>query len=727
LDTIDVVKQMIPWTNTAWTQVHSGSLPLWNPYDGLGLPLAFNWQSATFSVPSLVGYLFPLRDAFTVGVVVTLVIAGTGGYVLGRVLRLRLLGALTIATVFELSGPLMAWLGFPQAQTMAWGGWLFAAALLILRGERRVQSIALFAVVLACAIYSGHPETLVTVVGATLLLVALVLVSRSLPARLSLPRGPLRRPALDAVVALLVGSALSAPLLLPGVQLLSNSVRTATPTAKHLPLHDTLHLLFSSYDGVQIPGNFGFGDSFYYNETAAYIGVIALVLAVVGIVAGVLRRRPEVLAFAIVGVVLAALVFSAPVEQVANAAPGWDVNWLRALMPLGLVLATLAGIGVDALLDPGGRPVLRIWLLGGFVVAALLVASLWLFDRGNGLPNDFFGPAWAMHLRSESFVWPVVGIVVGLVVAALLLRRGRWTRVGLTVLVACEAWLLLYAGSILISSSSNGYPPTQAVQLLQRSVGEQRVAAGGSQSCAFGFIPNSNMLYGVHDIDVNDPIIPATYFSDWMGETGTSAGIDYFNEFCPQIKTAAEARSLGVSYLLEPAGSPAPPGTTFVRTLRVPNPYNNSIQKPPGDEDLYYVPRSGVATLSTSGRSTQSGDQGGTRVTRLRLLGSNPAQIHLTTQARTSGVLNVHVTGVPGWHATIDGRPLALESSSVFGVRASIPAGTHHIELRYWPSRFTVGLVVALIAAVGLVVALIVDARRRARRADRALEASSPT
>ena len=43
-----------------------------------------HWQSATFSVPSLIGYLFPLRLAYTVGVMVTLVIAGTGAYVLGR-------------------------------------------------------------------------------------------------------------------------------------------------------------------------------------------------------------------------------------------------------------------------------------------------------------------------------------------------------------------------------------------------------------------------------------------------------------------------------------------------------------------------------------------------------------------------------------------------------------------------------------------------------------------
>jgi uncharacterized membrane protein YfhO len=82
--------------------------------------------------------------------------------------------------------------------------------------------------------------------------------------------------------------------------------------------------------------------------------------------------------------------------------------------------------------------------------------------------------------------------------------------------------------------------------------------------------------------------------------------------------------------------------------------------------------------------------------------------------------LHLHITNVPGWHAKIDGRPLALESSSSFGFSASVPAGTHHIELRYWPSTFSVGLVLALIAFVGIASALVVETWRRARRTDQA-------
>jgi hypothetical protein len=49
---------------------------------------------------------------------------------------------------------------------------------------------------------------------------------------------------------------------------------------------------------------------------------------------------------------------------------------------------------------------------------------------------------------------------------------------------------------------------------------------------------------------------------------------------------------------------------------------------------------------------------------------SNPARWSLVTHASTPVVLRWHVTDVPGWHVTIDGRPLKLESL----VLALVPA-----------------------------------------------------
>ncbi len=199
-----------------WTQVHQGHLPLWNPYSALGMPLVFNWESAPLSLPVLIGYLFPVRLAYTAQVVVTIVIAGTGVYVLGKVLRLGTLGCMTAAIVFELSGAFMGNIGWPLASVWSWGGWLFAAIVLVLRGEKRARAIVLLAIVVAFAIYAGNPEdlALLALSAATFALAMLLFRAPALGGS-----GPVIRPAIDLGLSAIAGAALAAPLILPGVQL----------------------------------------------------------------------------------------------------------------------------------------------------------------------------------------------------------------------------------------------------------------------------------------------------------------------------------------------------------------------------------------------------------------------------------------------------------------------------------------------------------------------------
>jgi hypothetical protein len=690
----DPINQMIPWTSVAWTQVHHGFVPLWNPYNGLGLPLAFNWQSAVFSVPSLVGYLVPLRSAYTVGVFVTLVIAGTGAYVLGRTLRLGILGALMIATVFELCGPLVAWLGYPQAQTMAWGGWLLAAGLLLLRGRHRLPAIVLFSVVTACVIYSGHPETLIVMMLATVLFLATILASGVLNGRFGFAGGAILRPAIDVVIAAVAGAALAAPLLLPALQLTASSVRSSTSTGGGVPAHGLFYLLFSGFDGVPVAGNYAFGGSFYYNETAAYVGVIALALAVVGVLAGIKRRSREVVALVVVLVVGGVVAFVGPVATALTHLPALgEVDWLRALMPVCLVIAVLAGIGCDAVARAESRSKVRIWLLASFGVAALLLGLIWLVARHSGLPA--FGTSLAEHVRTISFVWPAAGTILGLAVATTLIWRPNWRSTGAAVLLCGEATLLLVAGAVLISSSSDGYPPTKAVNTLQRIVGKARIATSDPEiiNCALGLEPDANIFYGVFELETYDPILPKAYFSLWSQETNSSAGLAVEDEFCPNVTTLAQARAFGLSYLLVPHGDAAPSGSVKRATIQVANPDPGDVfAKPPGALDLYEIPGSSIATFSATGGESS----------RVRISSSNPARLTLVTRSSEPGQLRVRVTNIPGWRATIDGRSVPLQTSSVYGLELRVPAGTHRVELKYWPFLFTVGIFIAALAVLVL-------------------------
>ena len=426
----DQSDQIIPWSTLAWTQVHAGHLPLWNPYSALGMPLAFNWQTAALSVPTLVGYLFPLRMAFTVSVLLTLVIAGTGVYVLGRVLGLRVLAAVFAGTVFELSGPVLGWLGWPHSAVISWSGWLFAAAILVVRGHRRTRSIAGLALVIAAAVYAGQAEVLI-LMGLALLVFLVVLVAlRAFRARSEGTTDTTVRSVVDLALGVMAGAALGAPLLLPGYQLITGSQRAVAggdpgelvAGNPPIPAHNLSHLVLQGFDGLPVAGSHWFGYVGGYSETAAYVGVLALALVVAGV--AVRRRRPEVVALGVMVALALAAAFLPPLVWALSHLPALGtLLWQRALLPLAFGLAVLAGVGLDALLERDERQVATRWLGGALAVLAGVVALLWLFGRGHL-------PAPDASVRSHAFVWPLIGMAVGAAAWGLLRYSHREARRG---------------------------------------------------------------------------------------------------------------------------------------------------------------------------------------------------------------------------------------------------------------------------------------------------------
>jgi hypothetical protein len=712
----DQSDQIIPWTTLAWTQVHHGHLPLWNPYEGLGMPLAFNWQTVAFSVPSLISYLFPLTLSYTVQVVVTLVIAGTGMYTLARVLRLGTLASLFAGTVFELSGPMLGWLGWPHAAVLSWSGWLFAAALLVVRGRRRVPSIALVALIIAAMVYAGQAEIL-TLAGLALLVFLVVLfIQRTAPLSGS---GPIRRPVLDLSIAAVAGGALGAPLLLPGLQVISISER-GVPGGDPgelikgnppLPAHNLVHLLFQGFDGLPVAGNHWFGYPNGYSESAAYVGIIALVMAVVAV--GVRRRRPEVVSFAALAAVMVAVAFVPVVVSGLDKLPLiGTVLWQRAILLLAFSLSVLAGVGVDAVVRDYRLRSVRRWTAGGFGAAALGLIALWLFGRGHLDPSD-------AAIRARSFVWPLIETVLGLVLAGVLVlthrrhreREGLEDRQGVDVgriagvaLLACETAFLVTAGAPLWTSSTTPFVTTPAMAALKSSVGTSTVALG----LPYCFLPpglgipeNAQIAYGVQELALYDPMIPSAYYSAWDANGHGSAGIPADSVYCPGVNTASLARLYGVGFVIEPAGAPGPQGGVYDRTL--------------GDDTLYRIPGAAAATLSplAPDGGLPATEAPGTPVA---VTHSSPSVWQLTTSSTEPQVLRLRLTDVPGWHASIDGQAVPLHQFAGVMLQVKVPAGRHTVVLRYWPSSFTAGIALAACAAIGLLAALVVDHRRRRRR-----------
>ena len=695
----DQIQQFVPWMNVAWHQVHSGHLPLWNPDNVLGTPLAFNWQSSVFSPPALVAYLFPVAYAYTAMVLTKLVLAGTGAYLLCRVLGLGPLAAAFGGTAFELSGPMIVHAGWPHTTVTCCAGFILAAVVGLLRRRRPVANTCLLAVAVAAAIYGGHPESLIVTALALVVFLVAYGIARALTGG-GLALWPLATIALGGAL----GAGLGAPLLFPGLQLGLNSTRQSGAGAPAYGVTHAANLLASGLQGKDF-------------KSAAYVGVTVLVLAVVGARAS--WKRAEVPALVAVVVVTGLLTFVAAAGNALHVLPEGDtVAWSRSVMLLALALAVLGAYGLDALVRAGHDPKPVIWAAGAFAAAGVVVAALavtgWL---------DLSG---AVAKHEASLAWPGAEVVVGLAVTGVLSRRGRArhasrrppARLGAAALLAVQTGFGLSAGIGFWSVSSSYFGTTPAIGALQSAVGDSLVGFGSCRSLRYftyspqevGIRPNANDGYGIHEFAVYDPILPKALFEEWHTVSGerTPPSLVQLGMFCASVVTTAEARLFGVQFVLEPPNHPRPHGSAVAGTVGA-----ETLVEIPGVYEATWHPLTPPGTTLPTLALTYP----------MRVTQPGPASWQAPVDAPSASIVRFRLTNVPGWVATLDGKPLALKPwAGGSMLETVVPAGPHVIELHYWPRAFTVGLVVAAVTAGGLVLgttgaAVLGRRRRRSARA----------
>lgn len=703
----DEIQEFIPWQALAWMQVHAGHLPLWNPHNLLGLPLAFNFQSAPFGPTVALGYLFPLADAHNATVIGRLIVAGSGAYFFARVLRLDILPALLCASIFELSGAMTIFLGDYVTGCMAWSGWVLGCSALIVRGRHRAARVSSFALALAFALLEGEPQ-IAAVLLSLVVVFALVMV---LHAWRSGHRQSAVSIALDHGLGIGAGLALVAPVYLPGIQLGLASSRNVGPLISDLPRYDLLHLLFSSYDGVPTSlGTIIGPDNLYVSML--YVGAIGLVLSITSL--ALWRQRREVVAFSVAALGLIALLFARPLLAVFRHVPALDVFRIQlATSALDLCVAVLAGFGAQALLSRRGERVVESWFrvgVGAVLTCLVVLGVLTVMNVSHLAPAE-------LSLRRVSFLWPAVGLVA---CAAVLLVRSRTreeslpdptprrqrrpsrferaSRMQLGALLVVETVVLVSAGAGFVSSSSTFLPKNSDIATYQRVVGTSLVGFGTCAPNAFpsaGLVPDINLAYGVHEFAAYDPILPRAYHTSYGHATGTSTQVLVpVGLFCPAINSVALAQLYGVSYILEPGVIPGPPGTRLAASLT--------------GQRLFAVPHSGRATLvALDGRGpaqVQSSSQ------------PTPSTWRVQVHASRTSLLELRVSDVPGWRGMIDGRPLHLATLDSVMLEAVIPPGHHVVTLRYWPKAFSVGIVLAATVGLILLCSLVAGAFRFRRR-----------
>ncbi len=595
----DLIIQNYAWKRFVLNSLSSGELPLWNPYLFAGAPFLANGQHSALYPFSILFLVLPLSKAYGWFALSQLWLAGISMYLLGRVLGLRRGSAMLAGLVYQGCGFMVISAAvFPMISgAVVWLPLLLACVEKVVQAtgggkaeEQRSRGaeeslpvsqsrslsfsvlwMALGSIALAAQVLAGHPEFTYYTLLIMGLYAAWRLVNRWWQGRrvdgFSWVQAVFR-PGLWLVAMVGLGLMLAAVQLVPLFEVGQVNFRQGGTTFSEVqgwafpnrrliafflpnffgnPAH---HAYRDVVDGGVIPFERNYYGEFNphgphssswgiknYVEGAAYLGILPLILAAVGMVAGLRnrQRRGLTLFFALLALISLAFIFGTPLYALLYyGLPFFDQlhTPFRWVFPLSFCVAVLAGFGAEEIgrLGDWESRRLRSWqgwrtavgliaVAAGVIVFVGLLGS-WMFwgqveplvERvfmGLAQAADAFPSAQAFY--SYTF-WQLL-ILGGMLLASglvilLSLRRSWWIVVALIVI---GADLYLASGDFHTAADPAllAYKP-EAIQWLEAQPGPWRLTTFDPTGTKV-LNANTPWLFDLQDVRGYDSIITRQY------------------------------------------------------------------------------------------------------------------------------------------------------------------------------------------------------------------------
>ena len=304
-------------------ELRHGRLPLWNAYSASGEPWLANPQTGIFYPPTWLFVVFPFTPAYTLYLLLHVVLLGCGAYLLFARLTKPGGAALAAALALMLCGPSMSLLDVSNNLTT------FAWIPLIVWCALSGVSARTSAVAIAMSFLAGEP--FFAAVGALLFAVMR------------------RRGARDLIDVALTSFALSSIQLLPFLSMVLSSDRAHGGLTREQMLHDSMPPL--DWLRIAIPPNLGanpfdprLGQHFI---PIVYVGALTVFFAIIGVVIG-RRRALGWIALVMICVLIGAGSDFPPVAEILARLPLTLFRYPSRVVPLAaLAICALAALGCD--------------------------------------------------------------------------------------------------------------------------------------------------------------------------------------------------------------------------------------------------------------------------------------------------------------------------------------------------------------------------------------------
>jgi hypothetical protein len=694
-----------PWDAATRSALATGTVPLWNPDSGCGMPLLANNQAAVLAPTQALRVAWDSPRARTVGLLLKVLVAGAGMFLLlarwGLPNGAAILGALAWAN----SAVLTIWLLYPLAEVAAWFPWLLLglSRSLGLGGPPISSGFAETAAAGAALLLAGHLPTAVQFLVATVAATAM----------LALLRPEVRRRLPSAACALAAAALLAAPQVLPtaGYAARSHALSVrgggAPAAAQHLPVTAAWSWLVPR--GFGSPECDGYYGPLNFNEATASVGIAPLFLALLALtlapsrLEGLLAGASALAAAAAYGLPpLPWLLAHVPVLRMAA-----GQRWLIAAQ---FGAAALAAAGLAKL---AAAPRRRLLLAAGGIGAALLL----LVSVHPALRAGEDGVRSVLAARA---VLVGAGEVLATACALALAAFGaRKVATALLVMLTAGSGIALAWGFNPVIPAAAIPGPTEQTRLVDR------LRAGG-RVLPLGWVlrPNTGLLAGLPTVTGVDDLVPERYsrFVRWADLRALDAAQPR------QVRTALIRRAAATVVLadraiddsgLQPIWEIQGPGL-WAATVRGAHPlagwYPAALPVRDAEEAFALLAderRIDENTVAVEGPGPLPSSPGPARPLIPVRLGPNLVTVEVS-QPR-EGILVLRELADPGWRASVDG--VAARTVAVDGMFLGVvlTPGSHHVVLEYRPLEWRLGLVFcALGAALLLIQTLLAERRRRA-------------
>lgn len=710
-----------------------GTIPKWDPYIMCGIPYIDAIHGDIFYPLSFLKFFLPIPRAIGWTFIMHIFLAGMFTYAAARELRLSRTASGMAGAVYMFSGWLNS-LVKPGHDSKFYVTALLPLLIFFIHRAFRRQPLVnytMIGVVVGCIILSPHPQMAYFCLWAVAAYVLYNMIAGFPDSR------RLRFVALHsglAAYAVLLG------LLLGAVQFLPEFVYTRHDSPRTLYEHNylfasgwSLHpeeavsLIVPEFAGADIgqPGTDYWGRN-YMKDNSEYTGLVALVLAVLGIIYCV--RRDKYFFAALGGFALIyALGDTTPFFPYLYHIP--FVKYTRApsmiMFLFSFCIAILAAMGIEALgRRMGPFPKNRYCLLNGIVIAIplALLAGWVIFAKAGEDALHLYARMWypallddpgkldaaRINLESVRTGFKFAFILSG--IAAILIYISRWPKIGLIIL--CAFPLLAAADGIRFDSrfvptvdKSDEFRTTPLITYLQENLGDDRTVGHGLDEIRLQLYYHG--LQSPRGYHGNEPVWYYRLLNWGAGATANCinprfsrlVGVKYFlsptgmdfSEFGYGDKLSVVRDFDGISVIEDKGCFPRAFLAGKYRVMTDLDSIFKAIYQGADDlRQIVYVesiPNVAIDSITAAGDTAE-------------IVSYTPDSIVIAAACATPKILMISDTYFKDWHVYIDGREgQPFRADGAFrGV--AIDAGDHTVVWKYKASMYAIGSKLTMAAMI---------------------------